>query len=230
MPIIEKLGQFYLGRTHSIQSGETSAEEVHYDARDLTTHAVCVGMTGSGKTGLCLSLLEEAAIDGVPAICIDPKGDLGNLLLSFPGLSAAEFRPWIDPAEAMRKGQTEDEYAASMAKLWKAGLSEWGQGSERIQQFRESADVNIYTPASNAGLPLTVLRSFNAPDTAVIEDSEALRERVMAAVSGLLSLLKIDADPISSRDHILLSSILNHQWREGTDVDMGMLIRLIQCF
>lgn len=228
MSVIEKLGQFYLGRIHSLESGETSPQELHYDAKDLTTHAVCVGMTGSGKTGLCLSLLEEAAIDGIPAICIDPKGDLGNLMLTFPGLTPAEFRPWIDPAEAVRKGMTEDAYAKKVAETWRKGLAEWGQGPERISRLRESAEVAIYTPASTAGLPLTVLRSFSAPDPDTLSDSEALRERIMAAVSGLLALLQIDADPIGSREHILLSTILESAWREGNDVDMGTLIRLIQ--
>ncbi|MCR9201982.1 MAG: ATP-binding protein [Planctomycetaceae bacterium] len=228
MAVIEKLGQFYLGREHDLASGETSAAEIHYDAKDLTTHAVCVGMTGSGKTGLCLSLLEEAAIDGIPAICIDPKGDLGNLMLSFPGLTASEFEPWVDPSEATRKGMTVPDYARKTAETWKKGLAEWGQGPERIQRFRDAAEVAIYTPASSAGLPLTVLRSFDAPAADILNDGEALRERIMSAVSGLLALMQIDADPISSPEHILLSTILETAWREGRDVDMGTLIRSIQ--
>lgn len=228
MAVIEKLGQFYLGRRHDLASGETTAEEVLYDAKDLTTHAVCVGMTGSGKTGLCLSLLEEAAIDGIPAICIDPKGDLGNLMLTFPGLTAAEFEPWIDPAEATRKGLTVAEHARNTADLWRKGLAEWGQGPERIQRFRETADVTIFTPASNAGRPLTVLRSFDVPPPDIMNDGEALRERILSAVSGLLALLQIDADPIGSREHILLSTILDQLWRSGQNVDMGTLIRSIQ--
>ncbi|MEQ9411178.1 MAG: ATP-binding protein [Fuerstiella sp.] len=228
MAVIEKLGQFYLGRIHNLETGETTNQEVHYDAKDLTTHAVCVGMTGSGKTGLCLSLLEEAAIDGIPAVCIDPKGDLGNLMLTFPGLTAEEFQPWIDPAEAVRKGLNVSEYARQTADLWRKGLAEWGQGPERIQRFRDAAEVAIYTPASNAGRPLTVLRSFTAPTAEMLNDADALRERIMAAASGLLSLMRIDADPISSREHILLSTILESEWRQGRDVDMGLLIRLIQ--
>ena len=224
MAVIEKLGQFYLGRTHDMESGETTAEDLLYDAKDLTTHAMCVGMTGSGKTGLCLSLLEEAAIDGIPAICIDPKGDLGNLMLSFPELTAEEFQPWVDPADATRKGLTVEEYAKATADTWRKGLAEWGQGPERIRKFRESAEVAIYTPASSAGRQLTVLRSFNAPTADILNDGEALRERIMAAVSGLLALMQIDADPISSREHILLSTILHHSWSEGKDVDMGCLL------
>ena len=228
MAVIEKLGQFYLGRIHHLETGETTSEEVHYDAKDLTTHAVCVGMTGSGKTGLCLSLLEEAAIDGIPAICIDPKGDLGNLMLTFPGLTTEEFEPWINPADATRKGMTVSEYAKKTADTWRTGLAEWGQGPERIQRFRDAAEVAIYTPAGSAGRPLTVLRSFNAPSPETLNDGEALRERIMSAVSGLLALMQIEADPISSREHILLSTILNDAWRDGKDVDMGTLIRSIQ--
>ena len=228
MAVIEQLGQFYLGREHDLASGETSAAEIHYDAKDLTTHAVCVGMTGSGKTGLCLSLLEEAAIDGIPAICIDPKGDLGNLMLAFPGLTPAEFQPWVDPAEATRKGMSVEDYARKTADTWKKGLAEWGQGPDRIARFREAAEVAIYTPASSAGRSLTVLRSLDAPTADILEDGEALRERIMSAVSGLLALMQIDADPISSREHILLSTILENAWREGRNVDMGTLIRSIQ--
>lgn len=229
MAVTEKLGQFYLGRTHDLASGHTSpTEDVLYDAKDLTTHAVCVGMTGSGKTGLCLGLLEEAAIDGIPAICIDPKGDIGNLMLQFPNLSPEEFEPWIDAGEATRKGQSVPEYAQSVSDQWKKGLADWGQGPERIKLLQENADVTIYTPASNAGRPITVLRSFTAPSADILNDQEALRERIMAAVSGLLALMQIEGDPISSREHILLSTILDHAWRDGQDVDMGALIRSIQ--
>ncbi|MEZ6129802.1 MAG: ATP-binding protein [Planctomycetaceae bacterium] len=228
MSVIEKLGQFYLGRKHDLASGQTTAEDVLYDAKDLTTHAVCVGMTGSGKTGLCLSLLEEAAIDGIPAICIDPKGDLGNLMLTFPGLSAAEFEPWVDPSDATRKGMTVSDYAKATADTWRKGLAEWGQGPERMTRLREAAEVAIYTPASNAGRPLTVMRSFQVPSADILNDAEAFRERIMASVSGLLALMQIDSDPISSREHILLSTILNTCWRQGQDVDMGTLIRAIQ--
>ena len=156
MTIIEKLGQFFLGRIHDLDEGQTSAEELLYDAKDLTTHAVCVGMTGSGKTGLCLSLLEEAALDGIPAICIDPKGDLGNLMLTFPGLTAAEFQPWVDPTEAARQGMTVEDYATKTANIWKKGLAQWGQSAERVQKLRDSAEVrHLYTcqqcGASNHG-------------------------------------------------------------------------------
>ena len=225
----EQLGQFYLGKTHDLKTGVTSASELlMYDSKDLTTHAVCVGMTGSGKTGLCLALLEEAALDGIPAVCIDPKGDLGNLMLTFPRLQAADFEPWVDRQEAVRKGLTVTEYAKKTAETWRTGLEEWGQSGERIQKLRDSAEVAIYTPASTAGRQITVLKSFDAPNTQVLNDPEAFRERIMSAVSGLLALLQIDADPISSREHILLSTIFDGFWRSHQNIDMGALIRSIQ--
>lgn len=224
----EKLGVFYLGREYNLEQRQLTDAKLLYDAKDLCTHAVCVGMTGSGKTGLCLDLLEEAAIDGIPALCIDPKGDLGNLMLTFPQLAAADFRPWIDPADATRKGMTPDEYAAETAKTWKAGLAEWDQPPERIQRFRDAADVAIYTPGGTAGLPITVLRSFTAPDATLRSDPQALHDRIAATVSGLLALMGINADPLMSREHILLSNLFDACWKEGKDLDLGMLIRHVQ--
>ncbi len=158
-------------------AGRPLDEAVLYDSRDLVTHAVCVGMTGSGKTGLCLSLIEEAAIDGVPVIAIDPKGDLGNLLLTFPQLSASEFRPWIDEDEARRKGQTADAFAAAEAERWRAGLAEWGEDGARIERLKSAAEFTIYTPGSRAGVPVSILSSFNAPPPAARADGEAMAER-----------------------------------------------------
>jgi hypothetical protein len=224
----EKLGVFYFGRQFDLQQGRPNSDLVLYDAKDLTTHAVCVGMTGSGKTGLCLTLLEEAAIDGIPAIVIDPKGDLSNLLLTFPDLAPADFLPWVDPQESTRKGQTPDEFAAATAATWKQGLAEWGQDGARIARFRDAVDIAIYTPGSNVGLPLTVLKSFAAPPESERADTEAFGRRVMGAVSGLLALLGIDADPLRSREHILLSNLMDRTWRDGRDLDMPSLIRQIQ--
>ena len=228
MAIHNPLGQFYFGKEYDLENGKVLENRIDYDAKDLCTHAVCVGMTGSGKTGLCLSLLEEAALDGIPAICIDPKGDLGNLLLSFPGLTADEFRPWIDKGEATRKGMEVDEFAQSTADAWKKGLNQWGYGPEYVQAYKDSVDIAIYTPASNAGLPLTVLKSFDAPNESVRNDGEAFRDKVNSTVSGLLALMQIEADPISSREHILLSNILSNAWNAGKNLDMGNLIREIQ--
>jgi hypothetical protein len=228
MQPFEKLGAFYLGRLFDADRQSVTDELLLYDAKDLTTHAVCVGMTGSGKTGLCLSLLEEAAIDGIPTLAIDPKGDLGNLLLTFPQLRPADFQPWVDEGEAARKGQTPAEYAAATAALWKKGLAQWGQDGARVSMFRDAAETAIYTPGSSAGIPLTVLRSFAAPPPALLDDGDAFRERIMAAASGLLALLGIDPDPIRSREHILLSNILQRAWSQGRDLDIAALIREIQ--
>ena len=224
----EKLGVFYLGKEFDPGANALKEDLVLYDAKDLTTHAVCVGMTGSGKTGLCLSLLEEAAIDGIPAICIDPKGDLGNLLLAFQELRPTDFQPWVDPADAARKGVTVEELAAKTADTWRKGLAEWQQEPERIARFRDAVDINIYTPGAETGLPLSVLRSFAPPPAELLADSAALRDRVGAVVSGLLSLLGRDADPIQSRDHILLANILDTTWRSGESLDMAGLINAVQ--
>src|SRR5688572_6288179 len=185
-------------------------------------------MTGSGKTGLCLSLLEQAAIDGVPAICVDPKGDLGNLLLTFPNLAPADFEPWIDAGDAQRKGLSTAELAAKTAENWKKGLAEWGQEPARIAKLRAAADVAIYTPGAETGLPLSVLRSFAPPGAAVLADAGALRDRVASMVSGLLSLLGIEADPIGSREHILLANLVEGAWRQGLSLDVAGLIQAVQ--
>ncbi len=228
MSNFEKLGAFYLGRTYNSDTGEIDSDPVLYDSKDLTTHAVCVGMTGSGKTGLGVALLEEAIIDGIPVIAIDPKGDLGNMLLSFPKLAPEDFEPWIDPSDAARKGRSTAEHAKATAEMWKKGLADWGQSATRIKTYQNAAEACIYTPGSSAGAPLSLLRSFAAPPPALVEDGDALRERVSAAVSGLLALLGIDADPVRSREHILLSMMIDRAWRDGRDLDLPALIRGIQ--
>jgi hypothetical protein len=222
----EKLGAFYLGRGYDPAKDALADEPLMVDSRDLTTHAVCVGMTGSGKTGLCISLLEEAALDGIPALVIDPKGDIANLLLTFPDLSPTEFQPWIDPAEAARKGTTAEALAAQTAGAWKKGLADWGQNGERIRRFRDSVDIAIYTPGSQAGLPLSILSSFAPPPPG--SDAGATRERISAAVSGLLGLVGITADPIRSREHVLVSAIVDAAWNRGNSLDLAGLIGAIQ--
>ena len=228
MQDFEKLGVFYLGREYDPATGALAPAPLLYDSKDLTTHAVCVGMTGSGKTGLCISLLEEAALDGIPALVIDPKGDISNLLLAFPDLAAADFAPWVDPAEAQRKGIAPAEWPARVAETWRKGLAEWGQDGTRIRNFRDAADVAIYTPGSDAGLPLSVLRSLEPPEAGAAAEPTALRERVSGVVSGLLGLVGIAADPLQSREHILLSSILDAAWRAGRALDLAGLIGAIQ--
>jgi hypothetical protein len=224
----EQVGIFYLGRRYDLAKNEVLDQRLDYDSKALTTHAVCVGMTGSGKTGLCLSLLEEAALDGIPAIAIDPKGDLGNLLLAFPNLEPSDFRPWIEPQEAARQQKSADEFAAAQAELWRKGLAKWEQGPERIRRFVESVDRVIYTPGSSAGIPMTVLKSFHAPPAQIMTDGDAFREQIAAAVSGLLALLGIDADPVRSREHIFLSNVFDSQWKAGRDLDLSQLIQQIQ--
>jgi hypothetical protein len=225
---VEKLGYFYLGRVFDPKAGKPLAEPVLYDSKDLTTHAVIVGMTGSGKTGLGVALLEEAALDGIPAIAIDPKGDLGNLLLTFPELRPQDFRPWVDPAEAAREGLSADELAARTAKRWREGLSEWGEDGERVRRYRESAEAAIYTPGSESGRPLRALRSLAAPPPALAKDAEALRDRVEAAVASLLALIGVEGDPLQSREHVLLANLVDRAWREGRDLELGALVQAIQ--
>ena len=224
----EKLASFYLGRHYDLAASQLKDDLLMYDSKDLCTHAMCVGMTGSGKTGLCLALLEEAALDGIPAICVDPKGDLANLMLSFPQLRPEDFQPWLEQGDATRKGMTIDALAADTATKWRIGLESWGQTPDRIQRFRDSVDIAIYTPGSNAGLQLTVLKSFDAPPPQLLEDADAMRERVTGAASGLLTLMGINADPLLSPEHILISSILDHCWRQGRNVTVADLIGLIQ--
>jgi hypothetical protein len=224
----EKLGVFYLGRPYDLAAKQAKPEWLLYDSKDLVTHAVCVGMTGSGKTGLCLALLEEAAIDNIPAIIIDPKGDLGNLMLTFPSLKGEDFQPWINEDDARKKGLSSADYAEAQAELWTKGLADWQQDGARIQRLRDAADVAIYTPGSNAGLPVSILKSFAAPAADVREDAELLRERISTTVTSLLGLLGIEADPIQSREHILLSTILDHAWKKEEDLDLAALIQAIQ--
>ena len=224
----EKLGLFYLGRPYDLDTGAPTPGLTLYDAKDLTTHAICVGMTGSGKTGLCLGLIEEAALDGIPVIAIDPKGDLGNLLLTFPDLAPADFEPWVDPDEAGRKGMSVQEYAADRARLWRSGLAEWHQDATRIQRLREAADFAIYTPGSSAGLQLSILDSFAAPDAALLEDAELLVERVNTTATSLLTLAGIEAEPVRDREHVLVATIVRHAWSQGESLDLTSLIQQIQ--
>jgi len=221
----EKLGVFYLGREYDAKAGKATGDLVLYDSKDLVTHALIVGMTGSGKTGLGIALLEEAAIDGVPALVIDPKGDLTNLLLTFPDLKPDDFAPWILEDDARRAGKSKSDYAADQAARWKQGLADWGQDGHRIQRLRDAADFTIYTPGSTVGIPVSVLSSFARPD---LDDDEMLRERAQTTVSSLLALAGRDADPVKSREHILLSTILLGAWAAGESPDLAALIERVQ--
>jgi hypothetical protein len=224
----EKLGLFYLGKRYDPARQNPTDELVLYDSKDLVTHAVCIGMTGSGKTGLCLSLIEEALIDGIPALIIDPKGDLANLLLTFPELRAEDFAPWIDEDDARRKGVSRDEFAAKQAEMWRKGLADWGQGGERIRRLRDAAELVIYTPGSSAGQPIAVLKSFSAPPAALMSDADLLRDRISATATSILALLGIEADPLRSREHILVSKVLEVNWTAGRDLDVATLIQELQ--
>lgn len=227
-PDFEKLGVFYLGRLYDLEAKQSKDGLLLYDSRDLVTHAVCVGMTGSGKTGLCIGLLEEAAIDGIPALIIDPKGDLANLMLTFPELRAEDFLPWINEDDARKKGLTPADYARQQAELWRNGLASWKQDGARMKRLKDAAEVAIYTPGSEAGIPVSILKSFAAPSPEVRDDAELLRERVSTTATSLLGLLGIQADPIKSREHILLSTIFHAAWARGTDLDVAGLIHQIQ--
>jgi hypothetical protein len=228
MQDFEKLGAFYLGSSYDLERGARQEDLTLYDAKDLTTHAMIIGMTGSGKTGLGIGLIEEAAIDRIPVIAVDPKGDLGNLLLTFPGLTPQEFRPWVNPQEAAEKGISADALAESVAQSWRKGLAEWGQDGERIRKLRETVDLAIYTPGSSAGLPISVLQSFKAPPQQLREDADLYRERIQATASSVLGLMGIEADPITSREHVLIANLFQNAWNAGQDLDIAGLIGAIQ--
>jgi hypothetical protein len=228
MQNFEKLGAFYLGKRVATADGDPLEELVLYDSKDLTTHAAIIGMTGSGKTGLGIGLIEEAAMDNIPVIAIDPKGDLGNLLLSFPKLTANEFEPWVDPGAASTAGKTVEEFAAAQAELWKKGLARDGQTPARIKQMRANCDFALYTPGSSAGLPISVLSQLAAPAAEVRDDVEIYNDLIEAAATGLLSLIGIDADPINSKEHILVASVIRAYWDTGEALDLTRLIAAIQ--
>ncbi len=220
----EKFGLFYLGRELDMHSGAPSPQPMLYQNKNMTTHSVIVGMTGSGKTGLGIALLEEAIMDNIPSIIIDPKGDMGNLLLTFPRGAAKDFAPWIDPAEAARKEMTLEQFAEKTAASWQQGLASWGQGLDRISRLRSKTEMTIYTPGSSAGVPVSVLTSFQAPAAEIINDTDTINSLVNSAATSLLALVDITGDPLQSREHILLSSLFFHYWRAGQDLTMEALI------
>ncbi len=224
---IEGLGVFYLGQKIDQDSGTPSGEPLLVDAKRLTTHAVCVGMTGSGKTGLLIGLIEEAALDGIPTLVIDPKGDLANVLLSFPNLAPSDFLPWLEPEAAKRDGVTLEELAERTAKKWSDGLTSSGQSGDRIRRLHEAAEMAVYTPGSRTGRPLAMLGSIEAPAAAILDDPEARRERIESLVSAILALVGIDGEPGRSREHVLLSTIVDALWKSGQQIDFGTLVRAI---
>ena len=224
---IEGLGVFYLGQKVDADRGTPTGEPLLVDARRFTTHAVCVGMTGSGKTGLLIGLIEEAAIDGIPTLVIDPKGDLANVLLSFPNLAPADFLPWLEPEAAKREGVSLEELADRTAKKWADGLEKSGQSGDRIRRLHEAAEMAVYTPGSRVGRPLAMLDSLDPPTGAAADDAELRRERIESLVSGILALAGIEGEPGRSREHVLLSAIVDALWKSGQKVDFGTLVRAI---
>ncbi|MBA3238270.1 MAG: ATP-binding protein [Parachlamydiaceae bacterium] len=227
MTNFEKAGSFYLGQILLDAKEKKKNDLLLYDAKNLTTHAVCLGMTGSGKTGLCIALLEEAGLDQIPAIIIDPKGDVGNLLLTFPNLAPEDFRPWIDEQEARRKNLSPDEFAKEVAESWREGLASSGEDAKRIQTLLDSVEMVIYTPGNTAGVPISILNSFAAPLKEELEDQGAIRDQVLTLASSLLALIGIDADPVKSREHIMISTLIDQAWSKGENLDISTLIQLI---
>lgn len=215
---------FYIGRSYDLDSGETQDKQTLYDPDDLTTHGVVVGMTGSGKTGLCVDILEEAALAGIPALLVDPKGDITNLLLHFPNLAPEDFQPWIDPDEARRQDKSVDTVAEETASLWRNGLKKWEISSDRVKKVAEAVQYSIYSPGSTAGIPISILASLAAPDLEWTKNQEILREKISSTVTALLGLIGTDADPLQSKEHILLSNIFEAGWSKGQDLDLVGLI------
>src|SRR5215211_6429845 len=220
---------FYLGRAYDPIRQTVTEKEITYDPADLTTHAVVTGMTGSGKTGLCIVLLEEAALQGIPAIIIDPKGDLTNLLLHFPNLAPQDFQPWIDADLARRAGKSLEQISTDASTSWRDGLKEWGIPQERILALKNAAQFAIFTPGSDAGIPVSVLSSLAVPEISWNENREVLREKITSTVTALLGLVGYtDIDPLRSREHILLSNIFENEWSRGKNVELGELVVQVQ--
>jgi len=217
--------KFYLGKQFDLKASKLLDQPVLYDPSDLTTHGVIVGMTGSGKTGLGIGLLEEAALQGIPALIIDPKGDVTNLLLHFPNLAPADFEPWVDVETAKREGKTTAQAAADAAASWKKGLADWGIAPQRIQALQKAVQYAIYTPGSEAGLPVSILASLEAPDVPWDANREVLREKIAGTVTAILSLVGVEElDPLRSREHILVSNLLENAWSRGQSLDLETLI------
>lgn len=215
----------YIGKEVDLSTG-TLKDKFFYKTKDLTTHAIIVGMTGSGKTGLAITMLEEAIVDGLPVIAIDPKGDLTNLLLTFPGLKPDDFKPWVDPDQAQLKGISLDMYAENVANTWQKGLADWDITSDTIQKLKDSADYSIFTPGSTAGIPVSILQSFKKPEGDLAQ--EEILEKIKGITIALLGLLGIQADPIKSREYILISTIIQNTWNSGKNISLEDLIMQIQ--
>ncbi len=221
--------KFYLGKLFNPSSNKITDQPLQYDPADLTTHGVVVGMTGSGKTGLCIALMEEAALQGIPAILIDPKGDLTNLLLHFPDLAPQDFQPWLDPELARRAGKSVEQAAMDAALNWRNGLAEWGMDRARLMALKNAAQFAVYTPGSDSGIPVSVLSSLAAPGLDWASNREVLTERISSTVTALLGLVGFDdVDPLRSREHILIANIFQAAWSQNKSLDLTELILQIQ--
>ncbi len=225
--IYEKLNLFYLGKGVDVDSGELTDDLLLVKNKNLTTHAAIIGMTGSGKTGLGIGIIEEAILDGIPSIIIDPKGDMGNLLLTFPEFKPEDFLPWVDENVANQKGLTKEEFAAKQASLWKNGIESWGQDSDRVKRLKEAQEITIYTPGSSAGVPISILSSFEAPSEEVLSDSDTYSYLLNSTVSSILALLGENKDLINSKEAILISNIFNYYWKKGVSLSLEELIGAI---
>jgi Helicase HerA, central domain len=220
-------GAFFLGTNLDLTNERSPGKQLTLDSSDLTTHGVIVGMTGSGKTGLAIVMLEEALLAGIPVLVLDPKGDMGNLALSFPNLAAADFEPWVNEPDATAAGMSVDAYAQQTAESWKRGLESNEIGPGRIEQLH-AVDLTIYTPGSTSGVPLNVVGSLRAPPLSWDSEEETLRDEIEGVVTSLLTLVGVDAAPLSSREHVLLSNLIENAWRSGRDLDLASLIGEIQ--
>ena len=217
-------GKLYLGRPVDPESGALTSDRFEYKTDRFVRHGVCIGMTGSGKTGLSVGLIEELVLEGVPVICIDPKGDLANLALLFPELSGPDFAPWVDDGEARRKGISVDDLGQKTADMWRTGLGEWGIQGDRLAALQSKMALKIYTPGSEAGISVNVMGALSRPSNATLADADARRELVAGTVSGLLSLVGVEADPVRSPEHLVLSQIVDLAWSAGEDLDPETLI------
>jgi hypothetical protein len=212
-----------LGGTRPIDgSGQTRAFGLKTDA--LLTHGVIVGMTGSGKTGLLMVLIEEALRSEVPVIMIDIKGDLPNLMLTFPNMSAEEFEPWIDDTGNRTPGHARSQAAESVARTWAQKLADWQLGPSDVADFRARVAPRLFTPGMLAGEPLHVLSGLEQPSSLWQTDVPAARESLSASISLLLRLVGRDPDATRSRDHVVLSVFAERRLRAGETAGVASLL------